>query len=234
VINWQDALIITAGCEDVIDTVVVEMVEVSALTGNGSFSGYVYYWDNTKAFFAVGEPVEGAEVFVEQQPNDAPLTQGSTDVNGFYNITGLEENHTYDLHVDIAGLPLLSTYNNLPVTSQQSDYQNLNFFVDTTGTYGGIFIDSAATVKPVAMSVNVPVVYPNPFKSKANVTFTLNKPAEYQWLLFDESGRQVSSSDPVMLQAGKYEYAVPVPSRGTYILVNSISNNNFVIKLLSE
>lgn len=233
-INWQDAWVITAGCEDVIDTVEIEMVEVPALAGNGSFSGNIYYWDNTKAFFAVGEPVEGAEVFVEQQPNDAPLTQGNTDVNGFYNITGLEENHTYDIHVDIAGLPLLSTYNNIPVTSQMSDYQNLNFYVDTTGTFGGIFVDSASSVKPVALALNVPVVYPNPVKSKANVYFTIEQPAEYQWVLFDESGRQISASDPVAIQPGRYEYAIPVPSRGTFFLVNRLSNNNYVMKLLSE
>jgi len=233
-IRWQNAMIITAGCEDIIDTVQVEMVEIPTEEGEGSFSGSVHYWDNTKGLFAAGEPVEGAEIFVEQQPNDTPVKSSSTDANGFYNITKLMENFNYDIHVDIAGLPLLSTYNNIPVTTQTSDYVNLNFFVDTTSVNGGIFKDSSSAVTPIPLSVNVPVVYPNPLKTIANVSFKLEKPAEYSWILYDEAGRFVDGISPELLKQGLYEYKVPVAKVGVYYLVNKIDNNTYLKKLIKE
>ncbi len=233
-VNWQGAAVITAGCEDIIDTVAVQMVETHVLTGMGTFSGLIYYWDNIKGYYEVGEPVEGAEIFVEQQPNDEPLVQASSDVNGYYNITGLEENSSYDLSVDIAGLPLLSTYNNLPVTSMINNYENLNFYVDTTNTFGGIFVDSSSFVKPVSFSVNMPVVYPNPVRTTANVVFTIDIPSEYSWSLFDETGRFIDGISPVILGPGSYEYKIPVSGKGAYVLVNKLGNNSFIRKLLSE
>jgi len=233
-VNWVNSITISAGCEDVIDTVAVNMLETHVLSGMGSFSGYIYYWQSVKGFYEVGEPVEGAEIFVEQQPNDEPLAQGSSDVNGAWAITGLEENSSYDIHVDIAGLPLLSTYNNLPVTSIINNYQNLNFYVDTTNAFGGIFVDSAATVNSILVNKNIPVVYPNPVNSFANVRFNLSNQSEYSWELYDESGKLIEVSSPMNLLPGVHEIKVPVRSKGVFVLVNKIDNNIYVRKILSE
>lgn len=38
----------------------------------------------------MGEPVEGAEIFIEQQPNDEPLKKGKTDHTGTYHFKNLK------------------------------------------------------------------------------------------------------------------------------------------------
>jgi hypothetical protein len=233
VVAWENAEVVNIMCGDTLSGFLFNVLELPTLAGNGSFSGYIYYWDNTKAWRAVGEPVEGAEVFVEQQPNDNPVANTNTDVNGFWEVNNLEENYSYDIHVDVPGLPLLSTYSNIPVTASSSDYENLNFYVDTTGQYNGIFIDTLVGIGGSQAELRM-TVYPNPVKDVINISISSGNDAVIGWELFSANGRLVDARKDKLMQAGESQIHIPVIEKGTYFLIITSDNNKFIKKLIKE
>lgn len=233
VVAWENAEVVNIMCGDTLSGFLMNVLELPAVTGNGSFSGYIYYWDNTKMWRAVGEPVEGAEVFVEQQPNDNPVANTNTDVNGYWEANNLEENYSYNIHVDVPGLPLLSTYSNIPVTSTNSDYENLNFYVDTTGQYDGIFIDTLVGIGGKTAEVKM-TVFPNPVKDIVNVSISSGADVVFGWELFAGDGRLVDAGKDIVMRAGESQIRIPVVERGTYFLIITSDNNKFVKKLIKE
>ncbi len=233
-VSWEDAVVLTVQCEDTINNLVLDVLELPVLTGNGSFSGFIHFWDNVKGYYEVGEPVEGAEVFTEQQPNDEPVSNDSSNVDGYWEANNLQENYSYDIIVEIPGLPVLSTYSSIPVSASQSDYENLNFFVDTTENIGGIFIDTVVTYGLVGIEcVNVEI-YPNPVKDILNVRINSEKELVYSWELFDVKGRLVNISESELKSTGSNIVQIPIMEKGTYYLMIRAENNNFIKKIVKE
>lgn len=59
-----------------------------------------HYQENTLSTRSFGEPVPGAEVIVEQEPNDDPVTMTTTDAdNGSFTINGVFSPGTYQIRV---------------------------------------------------------------------------------------------------------------------------------------
>jgi len=233
-ISWEGATVLNLQCGDTINDLVVEIIELPAQTGNGSFSGFVYYWDSSKKwYFAVGEPVEGAEIFVEQQPNDTPVAYATSNTDGFWQTNGLAENFAYNIHVDVPGLPLLSTYSNIPVTSASSDYENLNFYVDTTNAIGGIFIDSLSSIGNSFSNNLLIEVYPNPFKENVSIRLSSNSDEVVNWELFDNTGKKISAGRNICVTKTE-QILIPVIEKGAYYLIISNKNNRYIKKLIKE
>jgi hypothetical protein len=233
-INWEGAQMIAFGCEDTITGLQFELKEIPNTTGQGSISGFIYFWNPAKGFMEVGEPVIGAEVFIEQEPNDEPIAQGSTTSTGSYYFGNLAEGEAYSIHVDIPGLPTLSSYENLPVTAVINEYVNMNYFIDTTETYGGVFIDTALSVNFNEAKTSFLLVYPNPVITQAHIEFKIDKTSNYSWALYDESGRLINKSDIILLNEGKHTITIPIQEEGVYYLINTFNNNKFVKKLIKE
>jgi len=61
---------------------------VSSAGGNGTISGTIQSV-GSKSTKVAGDPVFGAEVFIEQNPNNVPLQASITDSQGKYRFTGL-------------------------------------------------------------------------------------------------------------------------------------------------
>ncbi|PKP22551.1 MAG: hypothetical protein CVU05_03375 [Bacteroidetes bacterium HGW-Bacteroidetes-21] len=234
VVGWENATMLNIACEDVVTGIQLDVLELPAQTGQGSFSGYIYYWDAAKGDKELGEPVIGAEVFVEQEPNDQPVANGGTDNNGYYEIDNLQENEVYNVYVEIPGLPLLSTYSGIPVSPGMSDYENMNYFVDTTNVIGGIFIDTILTVNQSDLYGFSFQLYPNPVKDHVNIKFNAKGNGTFNWELFDATGRLVSFSETLKYSEGRQTYAIDIAETGIYYLNCRVNNMSFIKKIVRE
>lgn len=237
---WEDAEILSLGCDDTL-TISFVMDETTPAIGTVTFSGAIYYWDSgtkgiTTGSREVGEPVEGAEIFVEQQPNDRPVAGGSTNIDGVYNISGIEEGYTYDLTVDIPGIPLLSTYTNIFVDAGTTLVPDMNFFVDTTSEIGGIFIDSISGIESILPQVTLLSMYPNPVHTLLNIDLNTLCETDISITLADIKGREVMTLVKGTSLQGKNSFSIDISSlpSGSYFVRVISGKNAFIRKLQIE
>ena len=232
IVNWFDAVPVTLQCGDN-DTIHMQMIELPPLGGTGSISGYIYM-NGSKA---MGEPVPGAEVFAEQEPDEHPIANTETDTSGFYHIGGLPlgAKSLFKLTVDIPGLPLMSTYTGIGLNATNDSLTNLNFVVDTTSG-GGIFTDTTSYFG----FHNVPffsamTVYPNPFSKNLSIEFTTENAADVNIEIIDISGkvvfekdfRSVTGKNQMEINTQKY-----ISGSGTFFLKVASENNILIKKII--
>jgi len=138
--------------------------------GPGQISGNVSYGSYTGSK-ATGEPVEGAEITVEQDPGSVAFAQSLTDATGNYLFETLPIGDQYKLLVSIPGIPVVITWENLSITSNDPAFFNLNFIVDTV--INGIYTDSTFTGMNQNNSGSFRI-YPNPFNEHFSLEFNDN------------------------------------------------------------
>ncbi len=236
---WTDADTITLACNDNVTIPVLMYEFVSSPPGNCDLSGTIVYgnysgFKNTKA---VGEPVPGAEILIEQEPNDVPIQSAITNINGNYILQNIAIGAGYKLLVDIPGYPIMSTYLNLTINSTDTLLNNLNFLLDTSAG-GGIFIDtvlgfSNPLLNSGIISMNV---FPNPFAKYINVNFELSQNIDVVIDLISITGKESKELiNKPNCQKGNYNYKVSVPqnfAEGNYLLKIKAGNNVIVKKLI--
>lgn len=229
--TWSLANALSLNCNDTVYINFKMFESTFSNPGNGSLSGTISMYTAGKA---AGEPVPGAEILVEQDPNDVPIKSVPSDTTGKYIVTGLGIGTGYHLLVDIPGLPLLSTYQNLAFTVTDTVHNNLNFLVDTiTGT--GIYASNQNYVSILNSGVNVNV-YPNPFTSNINITIKLDKPEMVSIDLFDALGRKIQSIENKEMQLGENNINIIPTAKysGICYLMIKTGKNVFVKKLISN
>jgi len=146
VVGNNQATAINLSCGQEITGLDVNMYEVTPMpAGNICLAGTITYIPyGEKSINAVGDPVPGAEVYIEQEPNDDPVAQDVTDTLGNFSIDNLYDS-IYTITVDIPGVDMVSSYENINLNDTDSVFADLNFYVDTL--YGlGISIDSTRTI----------------------------------------------------------------------------------------
>ncbi|MBI5538858.1 MAG: T9SS type A sorting domain-containing protein [Bacteroidia bacterium] len=188
VINWDIADTISIACNDNFN-LPIKMYEMNAMeTGVGSISGHIYLFTYTKQ---IGEPVPGAEILIEQEPNDVPVQATFTDNSGYYEVNGLEAGGLYSMEVDIPGYPLISSHVNIPITITDTVYEDMNFYIDTT-INGGIMADTLQTQIYTFTNEKFELnAYPNPFNSNISFDFNLTKDVFINAEILNVSGEPV-------------------------------------------
>lgn len=188
---WTQAQMLSFTCEEN-KNVVFKMAEmVPILTGPYSLSGGIHYIDTTGAK-AEGEPIPGAEIYVELEPDDVPILNVDSDTSGNYFASGLPAG-IYGITVDIAGMPVLSKYNNLVLSGDSGSIARLDFLVDRRLGSRGIYIDNNSESK-IILDKNIAVtVFPNPFSETLKVDISTEKEAYTDIRLFGIDGKQITS-----------------------------------------
>ena len=229
--TWQDAVPIAINCDDSVD-VIFKMYEIVMSTGGtGDLSGTIYTVGSKSGGKAAGEPVSGAEILIEQEPNDVPVQASITNSQGQYFFTGLEEGSGYYLVVDIPGYPMLSTYQNITINTDDS-ITNLDFLVDST-TGGGVFIDNSSWISPVNIERIKLEIYPNPIVEDVNIKLYLPEENKVVVEFYDELGKRVQTKDLGILSKGSHDFkwqSKKSISGTNYIMVRV--GNSFVVKKL--
>lgn len=226
--EWLNATPIVLSCDDTTN-ITLNMASITPqTTGNGTISGTVIMIGGTKA---AGEPVPGAEILIEQEPNDVPVQCVFTDSTGLYVFHNLVPDTGYHIIVQIPGFPQINTYQNITVIANDT-LPNLNFLVDTIV---GIYKDTASFVSQISINGVGLEVYPNPFVTNINVKLSLTKSANVSYELYDELGHTIIKSKPVFMLEGKNEFnIVPNNNTGICYLMIKAGETILVKKLISN
>jgi hypothetical protein len=223
------------------------MYEITPPAGSpiGVISGhinYATYEGGSKGINAaegmklVGEPVPGAEIYVELEPDDEPIINTTTNDSGFYYVSGLEGGNTYSMSVDIPGLPMISTYTNIAISSDSMVYAEMNFYVDTSKTTGGIWVNpSTSIIKHENAKFNLEM-YPNPFSDNININYILNKSGKVNLEIYDVLGKVVATLVNEKQTEGSYKYIFTASdanlAEGSYIVKLQVDNMVYIKKII--
>jgi len=211
----------------------VNLVQTTVIPpGSGTISGTIRYIPYAKSILALGDPVPGAEIYIEQEPNDEPAGQQMTDGDGNYEFDNLGD-ATYSMVIDIPGLTMVSTYENIQVGASSTTYPDLNFYVDTINGLG-ISTDSTMIVTPFSIEPFSISVYPNPYLDYATIDYTLNHDGQVIIDIFDGAGKLVESVENTNQQTGEYQYRFNGSEAGIYIVYFRYNNEVYVKKLIKS
>lgn len=229
--TWANATPVIVNCDDTISLNFTMYESDTVQGGNASISGEIYIFTQNKA---VGEPVPGAEVLLEQEPNNVPVMSALTNTSGQYQINGIPAGNDYFLHVEIPGFPMLSTYQNLSI-NDSDNLTNLHFLVDTAAG-GGIFADDLMNMSNFSAQFANASAYPNPFDATLYIDFELNNRDKVKISLFNINGVLVREVENKELAKGIYKYQITGLNQpdGCYILIITSGNTTVVKKLISH
>jgi len=196
VVSWDSATVINLQCGSY-EYIYVYLFELSDIgTGPGIISGYIHqttggskkgkgiYVSDANAKL-VGEPVPGAEVYVELEPDDEPIANTQTDENGYYEVSGLPEGE-YSINIQIPGVRMDSTYS-VVITETDTIFSGLNFYVDTTGM--AILDSTNYSVNELGNDLLAVSIYPNPFNNSFTFEYEISEKSNVKIDIFDFSGK---------------------------------------------
>ncbi|OFY73151.1 MAG: hypothetical protein A2265_06160 [Bacteroidetes bacterium RIFOXYA12_FULL_33_9] len=233
--KWFNAEQIHVGC-DTTAIITLSMLEITPpAIGTGTISGIITWASLNKSI--LGEPVPGAEITLEQEPDDEPMAEVLTDVSGQYEFDEVPDG-IYSLSVDVPGLPQFETHT-ISVSSVDTLFSGMNFIVDTTIMLSGIYIDESSSLT-IYENDNVSLnVYPNPFAQEINIEYNLTKSADVTINLFDVSGRLIERLVNNQTQnMGKHvieiEKAGTELKQGIYFIEFNIDNLIYLKKIIKS
>ncbi len=226
---WDSATTVAATCGTLVQKN-MEFLTLVPTIGNGEVSGTVRYFSANKA---AGEPVPGAEILIEQEPNDEPIAYATGNSQGDYIIPNIP-NGEYSLRLDLPGMPIVSTYQNFTVDASNVTYSNMNYLIDTTATGGGAYADSTNSIF-THISNNLSLkLYPNPANEKITIMFDADTKQNINIEILSIEGKLVFNQNKD-IYTGENEILININrnkiSQGTYF-VKIVSNNNVYIKKL--
>ncbi|OFX58035.1 MAG: hypothetical protein A2046_14410 [Bacteroidetes bacterium GWA2_30_7] len=227
----QYAIKLNAEC-GVNQDIVVNMKELqTSNSGTSSITGKITVASNNKSI--MGEPIPGAEITLEQEPDDEPIANTESNGNGDYTFNNLA-NAEYSIIVDIPGFPQLETH----TIVVNGDTSNINYVVDTdtSSSTFGIYIDSATSIIKYSFknfSVNV---YPNPFKNQLNFDFNLEQNSDVNIEIIDISGKKVETLMNKKLSKGNYNNSYQLDNivDGIYLIKMKVGDTVLLKKVLKN
>ncbi|GAB4298947.1 MAG: hypothetical protein Kow0068_22680 [Marinilabiliales bacterium] len=227
--KWEEATIFSIDQCDIQSLNLSMYINTNVISnGTGTISGNISYISYNKS---VGEPVPGAEVYIEQEPNDQPVLNSETDSNGDYSFTDIPDGTLFKLSVQIPGLPQIETYDSLSFTTANTTYDDLNFYVDTSG----ILIHDVTNIKLYSSNNITFNLYPNPAKESFNVSYSLQKPGNVKITLMDIYGNKIDELPSTYQNEGEYNHFFNLNKNnnaGIYYLYFTFNNNTIVKKLV--
>ncbi|MBI4649362.1 MAG: carboxypeptidase regulatory-like domain-containing protein [Bacteroidia bacterium] len=243
--SWDSAGIIILDCGQLLEANII-MYEIAPLgfPGSGLISGTILYFpgglktDNQKGIStafgkATGDPVPGAEIYIEQEPSEEPIANIETDTSGYYEFGNIPDGD-YSIWVEIPGFPMLSTYE-FTVNDTNTVFDGLNFYVDTTANDGNI--DTVLTQIPEEINEYIEIsVYPNPFTDYLNISYKLNYESDVNLSVYDATGKLISNLTKGTQGQGEYKYAFASKNyktlSGTYIIQLRVNKAIYLKKIV--
>ncbi len=182
----------------------ITLPSVTPPAGNCTFEGYVYLVCpvGVACKTQTTDPIPLIDVVVKKTPpgNAIAFTQTETSAGdeGKFTFTGIEPVETdtvYIFSVNIPGLEMQDPTYEIQVDIDDVLFNNLNFYVDTTPGTGGIFTYDPLGIDPLTRERNEMLAFPNPFDDNCELRFANNKNANFNFALFDVTGKLISRAD---------------------------------------
>ncbi|MBI4648157.1 MAG: T9SS type A sorting domain-containing protein [Bacteroidia bacterium] len=222
------------GCNAQVTGIDINMINSTPQAGDGIISGTIRYIPySLKSLKAQGDPVPGADIYIEQEPSEEPIAYSETDSSGYYEFTNLGDS-LYTLYVDIPGLSLISTYQ-IDITDSNTFFSNINFYVDTLYGLGyglGISTDSTMFINESGQpEVNINI-FPNPYNDNVYIEYSLKEISSITIEIFDAAGRKIDILENGKKHAGNYSYSFNGEQRGTYFILFRINSTFYLKKII--
>jgi hypothetical protein len=169
-LQWENAEVVAIACH--INPMLLDVILIEAFpqSGTGVISGHVYELEGyigQQFRRAPGEPIPDIDITVDQSPGGS-VNSATTDVNGYYEFTGLNNNATFIVRANIPGLPNDSIYT-ITIDLSTTTFSTLDFWVDSVGVY--IIADTATGINNTLSTITTLEVAPNPALDNVNLTF---------------------------------------------------------------
>ncbi|OFX26802.1 MAG: hypothetical protein A2033_05645 [Bacteroidetes bacterium GWA2_31_9] len=218
---------VECGIDQDLTVVMKELQPASA--GTLTISGRITVATNNKDI--LGEPIPGAEITLEQEPDDEPISNTETNSNGEYLFSGLIAAE-YSIVVDIPGFPQLETH----TIVIDGDTANINYVVDVTDSVGIYINHETSSVSKYELkdfSVNL---YPVPFENRLNIDFSLNTNSDVNIELFDITGKKIESLMTQNLSKGNYSNSYQLENiiNGIYFIKMKVGETVLLKKILKD
>lgn len=189
-LQWDSAQVVVKGCDSLDVLYDINLLEQFPQVGTGVLSGYVYElegYNNPQEKKAPGEPIPDIDITVDQSPGGA-VSSATTDVNGYYEFTGLNNNATFIVRANIPGLPNDSVYT-IFIDLATTSHTTLDFWVDSVGVY--ILADTATGINKASSIVDAFEIAPNPASDILNLLFSSKANSSTSITILNTLGEEV-------------------------------------------
>ncbi|MBI2280760.1 MAG: T9SS type A sorting domain-containing protein [Bacteroidetes bacterium] len=232
--QWDSAYVLNLACGGSPIDGNINLIQKLPQTGAWQCNGYVleYYGYNSGAKMAPGEPIPDIDITIDQSPGGT-ISSATTDVNGYFAFTGLNNNATFIVRADIPGLPNDSIYT-FTVTPGDPALDSLNFYVDTVGVY--ILPEYIFTSVNVIQSKNVNVsIAPNPTNSNFVLEVMAEKNTNIKINLSNSIGQLIFSKNSSLTTGNnKIQFDIKDYPQGIYYMSINYENNHFIKKIIKQ
>lgn len=228
-IDWNYASILTIGCENSYNYNVMMQNSYNGTTGGATISGNITIITPSKSI--EGEPVPGADITLEQEPDDEPIANNTTDVNGGFTFNNVGSGN-YSLRVDIPGLPQIDTIKfNI---ANDTSLVNMNYIVDTSSTNFGIYANPQTGIGKYNFENFSVSIYPNPAVSEINVNLSFMNKSDFVFEMIDNKGGKIISREYKSLANETIKETIDVKNlvSGTYYIRIKSENSVLVKKVI--
>ncbi|MFH2094983.1 MAG: hypothetical protein ABIJ16_04715, partial [Bacteroidota bacterium] len=186
---WTMATDVYLQCGDTISADIHTERVAPIVNGSGFVSGSIVYETTS-------DPVYGADVIVIDSVINFPCRATLTDAAGLYELGNLSPS-SYDLLVDIPGIPLITTHH-FTVTLTDTLFLNYNFYVDTTVSRDagiGIYADTTNInhLGDILSGEFILTVFPNPFNGKTSIEYSIDSESIVDLEIIDISGKKIEN-----------------------------------------
>lgn len=238
--QWETAELIYKDCFVNPFNFNIDLVAKLTQTGSWQCSGYVFelagYGNrlsstNSYQIMAPGDPLSDIDITIDQSPGGA-ISSATTDVNGFFHFTGLNNNATFILRADLPGFPNDSIYT-FTVNPGDGALDSLNFYIGSDSVYilpqGLVGINVFET-----KDFNLDII-PNPTKDNFVLELTSLKKASAELILTSSIGTHVLNKK-VDLNVGvnKVDFDFNNQPAGIYFMIINIGNEHYFRKIVKQ
>lgn len=234
VAQWDSAFVINLQCGNNPISYNINLIPKLPQTGGWVCSGYVYEYYGYLAGGkkAAGEPLPDIDISINQSPGGA-VSSTTTDSTGHFEFTGLNNNVTFTLKVDLPGFPNDSIYT-FSVTPGTPALDSLNFYVSADSVF--IFpVDMFIGVNLISENDFNMNISPNPTKSSFVLDISSTKNTELNVALTNTIG-EVVLTNRTNLNVGfnKVDFELQNKPPGIYFMSINFDNKHFMKKIIKQ
>ena len=232
--QWDSAYVLNLACGGGPIDVDINLIPKLPQTGAWQCNGYVleFYGYDSGAKKAPGEPIPDIDITIDQSPGGS-ISSTTTDTNGYFTFTGLNNNATFIVRADIPGLPNDSIYT-FTVTPGDPALDSLNFYVSADSVF--ILPEYIFTNVNVVKSKNVEVsIIPNPTKSNFILEVNAEKNSSIKFNLINSMGQLIFSKNTTLTSGNnKIQFDIKDYPQGIYYLSIINENDYFIKKIVKQ
>lgn len=217
----------------------IPLIQKVPQIGAWQCNGYIYEYygfgarlaGNIQGIMAPGEPIPDIDITIDQSPGGT-ISSATTDVNGYFAFTGLNNNVTFVVRVDLPGYPNDSVYT-FTVTPGDPALDSLNFYIDSVGVY--IIPEGITSVNLITLEdYNINIV-PNPTTQNFVMEITSTKHIKINVSLTNSLGQVVlSNQSNLNIGLNKVNFDIQNQPPGVYFMSINYENNHFIKKIIKQ